>query len=717
MAAVGSSTWPVILELADVPVRLSSAGVSASFFDTLGVAPTLGRSLTPEDDRANADPVVVLSHGAWVRLFGGDASVIGRTIQLNGSFTVVGVMPRDFDYPRGTDVWLPVSPILAGASRQDVDAFRDVGVLFVVGRLRDGVTAGMAATELNELSTELRREGATRFGTSVVVKPLIEHLLGPVRQALWALFAAVGILQLIGCANVSGLMLTRLSLRHQEHAVRLALGATGSRLGRLWLLEAGILALAGGGLGFVASGWLAQAIVVLGPGDVPRLETVAMNIPVAAFTFLVVAMSALLCAAEPFRQARTLTLLEPLRGAGLFTTGPRPRRARSILTTIQIGLAVVLLVSAGLVLRSFLNLRQLDLGFEPTNVLTLNVAPRGATDPNAWMAELLNRLHTTPGVEAAGAVLLRPLALGPIGSDTLVVLEGQPQLPGTTTRNPPVNYQVATPGYFPAMRIRLKEGRLFDARDTARSPRVILVSERAARTLWPGERPIGKRLLLPSQLSDGPEVWRTVVGVVSDVRYRGLDDIRLDVYDAASQSGTVAAQVVLRAARDPLTLASLVQSEARRLNPRAVVDGVTTMDAIVARGVAPWRFSLWMFALFALLAFVLATLGLFSLVSLDIAHRRQEFALRVALGARSEDVVRTVMRAAVRQVLAGLGVGVVLAALGTRLVQGLLFDVGRFDLLTYATVIALVLAVVVTASYLPARRAGGANPLALLRRE
>jgi predicted permease len=383
MAAVGSSTWPVILELADVPVRLSSAGVSASFFDTLGVAPTLGRSLTPEDDRANADPVVVLSHGAWVRLFGGDASVIGRTIQLNGSFTVVGVMPRDFDYPRGTDVWLPVSPILAGASRQDVDAFRDVGVLFVVGRLRDGVTAGMAATELNELSTELRREGATRFGTSVVVKPLIEHLLGPVRQALWALFAAVGILQLIGCANVSGLMLTRLSLRHQEHAVRLALGATGSRLGRLWLLEAGILGLAGGGLGFVASGWLAQAIVVLGPGDVPRLETVAMNIPVAAFTFLVVAMSALLCAAEPFRQARTLTLLEPLRGAGLFTTGPRPRRARSILTTIQIGLAVVLLVSAGLVLRSFLNLRQLDLGFEPTNVLTLNVAPRGATDPNA----------------------------------------------------------------------------------------------------------------------------------------------------------------------------------------------------------------------------------------------------------------------------------------------------------------------------------------------
>jgi predicted permease len=327
-AAVGSSTWPVVLELADAPIRISSAGVSASFFDTLGVAPALGRALTPEDDHPNAAQVVVLSHAAWVRLFGGDASVVGRTIQLNGWFTVVGVMPRDFDYPRGTDVWLPVSPILAAASRQDVDAFRDVGVLFVIGRLRDGVTAAMAAKELNELSIELQREGAARrFGTSVVVTPLIEHLLDPVRQALWALFAAVGILLLIGCANVSGLMLTRLSLRHQEHAVRLALGATGSRLGRLWLIEAGILALAGGVLGLVASDWLAQAIVVLGPDDVPRLEMVTMNVPVATFTFLVVAMSALLCAAEPFRQARTLTLLEPLHGAGLSTTGLRPRRS------------------------------------------------------------------------------------------------------------------------------------------------------------------------------------------------------------------------------------------------------------------------------------------------------------------------------------------------------------------------------------------------------
>ncbi|RPH56197.1 MAG: FtsX-like permease family protein, partial [Acidobacteria bacterium] len=384
---------------------------------------------------------------------------------------------------------------------------------------------------------------------------------------------------------------------------------------------------------------------------------------------------------------------------------------------IQIGLAVVLLVSAGLVFRSFVNLRQLDLGFEPSNVLTMNVEPRTDSGRNEWMAELLGRLQAVPGVEASGAVLLRPLALGPIGSDALVILEGQPLLPESTRRNPLVNYQVATAGYFAAMRIRLKEGRLFSVEDSVRSPRVLIVGERTAKSLWPGENPIGKRLRLPSQISDEPNVWRTVIGVVSDVRYRGLDDVRLDVYDAASQSTTAATQVVIRTSRDPLTLASLVQSEARRLDPRALVDSITTMEAIVARTVAPWRFSVWMFTLFAVLAFVLATLGLFSLVSLDIAHRRHEFAVRVALGAQSRDVVRSVMTVAGRHVLAGLGVGVLMAALGARLVQGMLFDVRVLDLPTYAAVIGLVLAVVLSASYFPARRAGSVDPLALLRRE
>ncbi|MGH9145140.1 MAG: ABC transporter permease, partial [Vicinamibacterales bacterium] len=464
-AAVGSSTWPVVLEGRGDPARLASSAVSGSFFDTLGVAPALGRALRPEDDRPNAARVVVLSHGVWVRHFGSDASVIGRPIRLDGLFTVVGVMPEEFDYPRGTDLSLPVSPVLARASNQSVDALRDVGVLFVVGRLRDGVTHTMAAAELHELSNQLQLEGAPRFFTSVVVTPWLDHLLGPVRRALWALFGAVTVLLLIGCANVSGLMLTRVSLRHHEHRIRLALGATGSSLGRLWALEALILATVGGVWGFVFSHWLAQAILVLAPGDVPRLGDVSINAPVAAFTFVVVAAAALLCAVAPFRQARSLTLVHALHGVARSARSGAPRRARSALTIIQIGLAFVLLVSAGLVLRSFVNLRQLNLGFEPSNVLTMNVEPRVETRRNEVVGELLKRLQAVPGIEASGAVSLRPLALGPIGSDALVILEGQPRVAESARRNPLLNYQVATTGYFAAMRIPLKEGRLFGVVD------------------------------------------------------------------------------------------------------------------------------------------------------------------------------------------------------------------------------------------------------------
>jgi hypothetical protein len=324
-------------------------------------------------------------------------------------------------------------------------------------------------------------------------------------------------------------------------------------------------------------------------------------------------------------------------------------------------------------------------------------------------------MQTVPGIEASGAVLLRPLALGPIGSDALV--EGQPTVAESARQNPSLNYQVATTGYFAAMGIPLKEGRLFGVDDNMRSPRVVLVSEGTASRLWPGENPIGKRFLLPSQISDGPDTWRTVVGVVGDVRYRGLDDVRLDLYDAASQSKAAATHVVLRTSGDPLTLAGALRSEARRLDSQVLIDGVTTMEAIVSRAVAPWQFSVWMFTLFAAMAFVLATLGLFSLVSLDVAHRRHEFAIRVALGARSRDVVRSVMTAAGRQVLAGLGMGMLMAAVGTRAVQGILFGVPVFDLPTYAMVIGVLLCVVSSASYLPARRAAGADPLALLRRD
>lgn len=721
VAAIGSSTWPAILDGRSESERLASAGVSASFFETLGVAPALGRGLRPEDDAPNAERVVILSHATWVTRFGADPAVIGTTIQLGERHTVVGVMPAGFDFPHRTDVWLPVVPILGNAGDGRVQSpLESVGVLFVIARLRDGVTPNVASDELNRLAEELHQTGgAHRFGTDVVVTPFLDYLIGPVRHALWALFAAVGVLLLIGCANVSGLMMTRVAVRRREHAIRLALGATRSHLGRHWALETLILSLAGGCVGLIVARWMVQGIVTLAPEDVPRLASISINFPVAAFTLLAVVATALLCGAQPVRHAGTLNLLESLTDAAHAAPGRRSHRARSMLLVFQISLTVVLLVAAGLVVRSFVNLRSIDLGFVPSNVLTMNVAPRDAKpSANEWTHELLARISALPDVEAAGAVYLRPLALGPIGAESGVILEGQPDTQESARLNPTVSYQVATPAYFRAMRIPLRRGRLFNDQDNAASPRVAIVSESTARALWPGEDPIGRRILMPSHSSDGgPSVWRTVVGVVNDVRYRGIDDVRLDVYDAALQAAVTAGDLVVRTLGDPLTVAGAVQAEVRRLDAGVVIDRVTTMDAIVLRAVAPWRFSVWMFTLFAVLAFVLATVGLVSLVSLDVAQRRHEFAVRLAVGAQRGDVRRSVLVSALWRIVPGVAAGVWAAVLGSRVMRHILFGVEPIDPTTYFAVVILIFGVVTAASWLPAHRAARIDPLALLRRE
>jgi hypothetical protein len=334
------------------------------------------------------------------------------------------------------------------------------------------------------------------------------------------------------------------------------------------------------------------------------------------------------------------------------------------------------------------------------------------------MRELFSRVVALPGVEAAGAVYLRPLALGPIGQETSVALEGHPDTVEAARTNPTLNYQVATPGYFAAMRIRLERGRLFTDDDNTRSQRVVLVGASTARRLWPGQDPIGKRILMPTQSPGSPaSAWRLVVGVVGDVRYRGVDDVRLDVYDAAFQSRTAATDLVVRTTGNPLVVAAAVQAEARRLEPHVVVDRLTTMDSIVSRAVAPWHFSAWMFTVFAALAFVLATVGLVSVVALDVADHRHEFAVRLALGAGRDHVLRFVLYKAIRSVMPGLILGSTAAATAARGIRSILFGVEPLDAGIYLIVLGLVSIVVTAAAYLPARRAAAIDPMALLRRD
>jgi len=539
-----------------------------------------------------------------------------------------------------------------------------------------------------------------------------------VRRALWALFGAVAVLLLIGCANVSGLMLTRAAVRRREHAVRLALGASPAAIARLWLAETFVLCAAGAMLGLVNARWMARVMVAAAPENLPRLTEIAIDTPVAAFTCAVAAMATLLCGLGPVRHALASRPLEGLNDSSRATETRRVQRSRSTLVALEIGLAITLTIAAGLVVRSFINLRRIQLGFAPGGVLTMVVNPRIARPVNEWIAELLPRLEALPDVTAAGAVYLRPLALGPIGQETSFVLEGQPESPETERRNPALNYQVATPGYFRAMRINLERGRLFTEDDRAQSTRVALVGETAAHRLWPGEDAVGKRILLPTfERGTGRRAWRQVVGVVSDVRYRGVDDVRLDVYDPASQSPLDAGDLVVRTSGDPLRVAASVQAAARDLDPRVLVSGVTTMEAIVARALAPWRFSVWLFGVFAALAVVLAGGGLFGIVSLDVGRRRRELAVRVALGARRGDIVRSVLVPAVRRLAAGIALGLAVSAALSGALRALLFGVEPLDASTYAAVTLLVSLVVIGASYLPARRAARIDPLLTLRSE
>jgi predicted permease len=721
MAAIGSSLWPAVLEQESGAVKVASAGVTATFFDTLGAKPVIGRALQPQDDQPDARPVAVLSYGFWTSHFGADSSVVGSTMRMSsGPVEIVGVMPEGFDFPRGTSFWKSVVPVLAGSGKTwGSDAFEHTGVLFVLGRLRDGATVESAGQEIDVLARHAPNALQRPIGIPAArAVSFQQHYLGPVQGAMWWLLAAVGALLVVACANVSGLMLTRAALRQREQAIRLALGATAAAVGRLWLLESALVAAVGGGLGMAVASWMMDAIGALAPADVPGLSDISLNVPVALFTFASVALTALLCGLGPILGLRTKGPLAALNDSSRGSTGSSVLRARSALVTLQIALAVALLISAGLIVRSVASLQRLDLGFDPTGVVGMNIQPRiDKPSPNQAIHDLLGRIAHLPGVKAAGAVYLRPLALGAIGQETWVVLEGQSDTQSARDGNPALNYQVATPGYFGAMQIPLLRGRHFDDRDHARSPRVAVLGESAANRLFPGRDPVGQRIAMPSFTpKDDTTVWRTVVGVVSDVRYRGLNDVRLDVYDAALQASQTAGFVVARTDGDPVTLAAAVQTEARQ-QVRGVVDGVTTMDAVVERAMAPWRFSMWTFSLFAALAFLLAAVGLVGVVSLDVVHRSREFAIRLALGASRSDIQTRVLRSAGRRLLAGTTAGLLVAVVVGRWLGSLLFDVDRLDTVTYGIVVALVAFVVTAAAYVPARRAAGTEPAALFRSE
>jgi predicted permease len=706
-------------------VRVGMATVTANTFATLGAAPVLGRDFRSEEERTGADAVAVISHGLWQRRYGGDPQAVGRTIALDGvSRQVVGVMPRGFQLPTDfgedvaepTEVWVP---LLLNAETP----VRGNHGLYAAAELAPGVTPARANAELRTLAANLTREGlypeAMRFVPLAV--PLPDEITGAVRPALLMLFGAVGFLLLIACANVANLLLARAEARQREIAVRTALGAGQGRLLAQLFAESLALALPSAALGLLLAGAGLRLLFASGATMLPRVAEAGIDGRVLAFTAAVGLGTTFLFSLAPALRALRLNLTESLRDGGPNATGGgRRQRLRALLVVAEMALSVVLLLGAGLMLRSLWALQHVDLGFAPEGVLTarLSLPETGYATPErvtSFYRQVLERVRSLPGVTRAG--LIRSLPLGAQIGDWGLTIEGYEPPPGTHAKG---DWQVATDGALEALGERLLRGRSFTAADTADAEQVALVNETMAATYWPGADPLGRRMRM-----GGPErPWMTVVGIVQNVRHNGIRaPIKEKFYRPHAQFQLSRGRpirgmaVVVKTAGDPLALAGPLRAAVRELDPNVPVAAVRPMTDVVAAALETPRLAGVLLGLFAALALVLSAVGIYGVLSYAVSQRTQEIGIRVAIGADQGRVLRLVLGGGLRLSLAGVALGSAAALALGRLLASQLHEVRPHDPLTFVTVPLLLLGIALAASYVPARRAARVDPIAALRAE
>jgi putative ABC transport system permease protein len=665
----------------------------------------------------------VLGDRLWRQRFGGEMNVVGTAVIIgDASYTIVGVMPPDFPWPEGAEAWTPVVPALAGANarwRVDTLEARHFGVLFVLGRLRPAASVDQARAELDVIARGLPQADPDAVaGSAVIVTPLLDRMFGPTRHGLVLLFAMVCLVWLIACANVSSLVLARAAALQGAMAVKTALGASRRRLVGEWMLEMGFLTAVSGAIGVVLARLALRPLLAMAPASLPGLEHVRVDASVLAFAVGLGLLTTLLCALGPAIQASA----GPAANAvwqGRSTERPRPLARRGVLTAIQMALAAILLTTAGLLVRSFDRVQRIDLGFQPQHVLTLDVEPQAASgaEYRRDYDAIIERVAALPGVQAVGAVNLRPLAHGPVGADSGYLLEGQRiDRPDSWKNNVWLNFQAVTPGYFDAMRLTLRGGRVFSARDTAEAPGVAIVSASTARRLWPGRDPIGQRLSIAAGVTDAGEFpMQTVVGVVADVRYRGLADTRFDVYMPATQTQHRVKHLMVRTDRDPTDVATAVRAAVSEITRRTLVERIDTMDRVTVEAMAPWRFSMTLLTGLAAVGFVLAAMGLFALVTCAVGERSRELAVRLAIGATPPAILRMVLWQGARFAAGGLVAGLAVSLLVADRLSPLLFQTASRDPLTFGAAAALLGTTALLASYVAARRVIRIDPAAAMR--
>jgi putative ABC transport system permease protein len=694
--------------------RVEGARVTASLFPLLGVEAIRGRHFLEEEDKPGAAPAAIIGYGLWQRRFGGDPGVIGRAARIDGgSVTIVGVMPAGFGFPVKAEIWKPMATAFDENERGNHSAYG-------IGRLKPGVTIETARAEIEAIAAAVEREHPkTNDGFEGVVKPWREALLKDVNEMLWLLLGAVGFVLLIACANVANLMLTAGASREGEMAIRSALGASRATLMRQMLVESLALASLGGALGLLIALWSADWMTAMIPEALPAWMKFSVDWRVLAFTLGATTVTAILCGIAPGWQASKTDLMSVMKDVARGAGSLRKQRLRNLLVIGEVALAMTLLIGAGLMMKSFIRVRQINIGFNADKVMTAKIAlPEtqysAPAQRNNFFRQLLERLAPTPGAESVALTSSLPLLEEDISGAGFYV-EGKPK-PKDISETPIAFQSAVSPGYFRTMGMRLIRGREFNDSDVEGKERVVIVDETIARRFFASEDPLGRRLTFGGSKS-GPQ-WLTIVGVVGAVRHYGLkSDSRMHAYQPYQQASSPNMTIVARGAGDPTSLTTAMRNAVAALDRDLPLYATRPMAEVVAAAMWDDKYVGILFGLFAALALSLAAVGIYGVVSYSVAQRTREIGLRVALGAQTGDVMRMIIRQGLA--LAGLGaaIGLGAAALAARLMKSLLFNVSVTDPMTFTILPLSLLAVAVAACWIPARRAAKVDPMVALKYE
>ena len=700
---------------------LKTTFTTANLFDVLGVQPVLGRNFLPSDNAADAPRVLMISHRVWQRSFGGSETVIGRDVNLDGEMrTIIGVMPKEFRFPTQTDLWAPAERFFAASTGTGRSWRADQAI----GRLKPGVTTPQADAELKLIAERLgAAHPDTNKEVTAAVVPLRQHWSGDVRGSLALLLAACGGVLLIACANVGQLLLARATSRQRELLVRAALGATRGALARQLLTESALLTFFGSVGGVLLAFWMTDLVAVAIPVELPFWIKIDVNAAVLAFTVFVSAVCALLAGSLPAWRATRVDVAESLKRAGAGNTGATEvgSRARDILTVTQVAVSVVLLVGATLVLRSMMNLNEVDPGFDPRQVLVMEVNPtyRSSEPPQTRVdryTRLAERIAQIPGVAAAASNNSPPFYPQRPWNRSLFTAEGQTLDEQST--NPRANFQTVSSDYFSLLKIPLRRGRAFDERDKLDAQQVCIVSESLAQRVWPGQDPLGKRLMLGKPEANEDPDWMQVVGVVGDVRHQALDrEAGPDLYKPATQLAWKQMHFVVRT-RDgvePMSLVQPIRREVAAIEPETGVFNFVSLGDEVANSLWQPRLRAWLLGFFSVVALLLAATGLYGVIAYRVTQRTREIGIRMALGATRSAVLRLILSQSMRAVFAGIAVGIGGALLLSRVLRASLYGVSQHDLSSYGAACLLLAMTALLASWIPARRASNADPVKALR--